>query len=680
MLGILLTLLISNSPGATGAETRPLEIIEVRSPRETASSVAETSLTVLDSAEIARERPVHPNEIFDRVPGAWIVRASGQEHLTALRSPVFTGPGACGAFLVLENKVPTRPAGFCNVNELFEVNIPQASRIEVLRGPGTVVQGGNALHGAILVDSTSPPADGRLSLSLEAGANDYRRGSLATSGDELSLAASYTDAGSFRIDEGYRQAFANLGWRTTAGKANVHTSFSWAYLDQDTAGFIIGKDAYRDSELRSQNLNPDAFRNVRAARLVSNVTWKSARRGVLELIPYLRSSEMEFLQHFLPGAPLERNGQDSAGVLFSWSGPRNWSVGADIEWADGYLAEFQPGPVVSGSAFLRETRPSGFHYDYDVTAISLAAWSQKSINISNNHILTIGIRFEHNDYEYRNGMLDGNTRDDGTECGFGGCLYTRPESRADRFRNFAPELGLRWNISDTRKAHIRLTQGFRAPQATELYRLQSGQSVADLDTVTLAALEAGFSARGDQWRYEIAAYLMRKDDFIFRDSAGFNVSDGKSRHSGVEFDLFRQLTAHTGIDANFSWSNHEYDFSRTIARGEMIRSGNQIDTAPEWLGALRLNWAPREHQVFEAEWVYTGSYYLDAANQHEYGGHSLLNLRAAFELPGGGHHLSLRLNNLLDNAYAERADFAFGDYRYFPGGGRQLFVTWEYRR
>ena len=115
--------------------------------------------------------------------------------------------------------------------------------------------------------------------ALEAGANDYRRGSLATSGDELSLAASYTDAGSFRIDEGYRQAFANLGWRTTAGKANVHTSFSWAYLDQDTAGFIIGKDAYRDSELRSQNLNPDAVRCLSDRRAMVNRAAARRRAG-----------------------------------------------------------------------------------------------------------------------------------------------------------------------------------------------------------------------------------------------------------------------------------------------------------------------------------------------------------------------------------------------------------------
>ena len=32
------------------------------------------------------------------------------------------------------------------------------------------------------------------------------------------------------------------------------------------------------------------------------------------------------------------------------------------------------------------------------------------------------------------------------------------------------------------------------------------------------------------------------------------------------------------------------------------------------------------------------------------------------------------IDALLDTDYAERADYAFGEYRYFPGAGRQVFV------
>ena len=38
-------------------------------------------------------------------------------------------------------------------------------------------------------------------------------------------------------------------------------------------------------------------------------------------------------------------------------------------------------------------------------------------------------------------MLSGNTRDDGTICGFGGCYYSRPEDRKDNFDEVSFRLG-----------------------------------------------------------------------------------------------------------------------------------------------------------------------------------------------------------------------------------------------
>ena len=39
---------------------------------------------------------------------------------------------------------------------------------------------------------------------------------------------------------------------------------------------------------------------------------------------------------------------------------------------------------------------------------------------------------------------------------------------------------------------------------------------------------------------------------------------------------------------------------------------------------------------------------------------------------------SLRVDNVFDTAYADRADFAFGNYRYFPARGRALFLSFDY--
>ena len=98
-----------------------------------------------------------------------IQRGSGQESLTAIRSPVLTGAGSCGAFLFLENGVPMRPVGFCNVNVLFEVNTEQAQAVEVLRGPGSALYGSNAMHGTVNVLQPWPLERPLLAASLDGG-------------------------------------------------------------------------------------------------------------------------------------------------------------------------------------------------------------------------------------------------------------------------------------------------------------------------------------------------------------------------------------------------------------------------------------------------------------------------------------------------------------------------------
>jgi iron complex outermembrane receptor protein len=661
------------------SELNELPVVEVRSQRYEINSMVSSSVSALNFEQIRVVGSKHPNELFSRVPGAWISTGSAQEHLTAIRSPILTGAGACAAFMVLEDDVPTRPSGFCNVNQLFEVNLNQADRIDVLRGPGTVTYGSNALHGAINILTAGPASSPFAEFALEAGSDAYYRGSMALSGAHSALQANYTDSGSFRDDEGFRRGLLNLQIEHVGRRANGRTSFAYADLDQQTAGYIVGKNSYKNEHLRTKNLNPEAFRKAWASRLSSRWDWLNDDGSELELIPYIRSSRMEFLQHFLPGTPLENNGQDSAGLLFNWSKNENLSSGIDMEWARGELVEYQENPIETGSEFLRETRPQGYHYDYSVKASSLAGWVQWQDELSPHISLTAGLRVEYLVYVYNNRMFDGNTRDNGTECGFGGCLYTRPADRNDSFTNLSPELGLSFVLKRGHSVYVRAARGFRAPQATELYRLQNGQAVADLDSETLDSLELGIKGNSENLSYDFTAYVMRKKNFIFRDAEGFNISDGRTLHSGLESMIRIQATDSLGISANLSWAQHTYDFNRVLGRGEIILKGNEIDTAPAWLSGLRIHWQRFANRAVEAEWVYQGGYFLDAANHHRYPGHSLVNIRGWMVLRNSQHRVSLRLTNLLNVRYAERADFAFGNYRYFPGAGRRISLEWSYR-
>ena len=618
----------------------------------------------------------HVGELLDRVAGTWIVRGSGQDHQTALRSPVLGGPGSCGGFLILEDGIPTRPAGFCNTNQLIEVNSEQARAIEVLRGPGSALFGSNALHGVVNVLMPEPGDPALAGAAVEFGANDYlRAGVLLPFGQDASWlgAVNYADDGGFRDDSGYRQGKLHLkrAWTTADGSFTLAATAT--DLQQESAGFIVGEDAYLDEDLSKTNPNPEAFRDASSARVYGAWTTRMGGFGI-DVRPYLRHSSMRFLHHSLPGQPVEGNGQDSAGVLVAARLHRESSLlvfGFDLDYSDVFLQQTQDGPA-SGPPPQRETRPEGRHYDYSVDALSLATFAQGDYALDERWSLSGGLRLEHARYDYDNHMLAGNTRDDGSLCGFGGCLYSRPADRKDDFTNLAPNLALRYRFAETGTVFLNLSRGFRAPQTLELYRLQSGQEVADLDPEHIDSAELGIRRVGQKMAADVVAYYMRKRDSTFRDTEGFNVSGARTRHRGVEADVDVWLGPDWYLGANVSYAVHEYDFD-AAGRGESFVAGNEVSKAPRWLGGFELRYQPAGGWQTGLRVQHVGEYFLDSANQHQYAGHNIVNLRAMFPL-GERVTLSIKLNNLLDERYADRADFAGRNYRYLPGRGREAFA------
>lgn len=625
----------------------------------------------------------HVHELLNRVAGVWITRASGQEHLTAIRSPVLTGAGSCGGFLNLEDGIPVRPSGFCNVNQLFELVTEQAQSVEVIRGPGNALYGSNALHGIVNVAMPMPGAARSPHLAVEAGANDFYRirAELPWERDAgYLLTGVYADDGGFRDDAGYRQAKLHAKARGSLFGGEMVAGLSATDLAQETAGFIVGQDAYLDPTLNRSNPNPEAFRDAQSQRAYG--LWsRTIDDRHYDVRPYLRRSEMEFLQHFLPGQPLEENGHWSIGIISTVTRDRENStivLGADVEYSDVYLEQTQFGPT-EGSDFLRETRPEGKHYDYTVETFSVAPFAQTEWRAGSRLHLSAGLRLEYLRHDYDNRMLVGNTRDDGTPCGFGGCLYTRPASRSDSFTNLAPKLGGRLQLGDATAAYANVARGFRAPQSTELYRLQSGQQVADLDSERIDSFEIGIRTAGDRWSADVATYYMQKRNSVLRDSDGFNVSNGRSRHVGLEAQLAWRPHAAWQLSTELSYGRHTYDFDLVAARGETFVSGRDIDTAPRWLGNADLRFDASERLTFSLQWTSIGKYYLDAENRYTYPGHDILNLRAHIAA-GASWDVVARLNNVTDETIADRADYAFGNYRYFPGRGREFFLELRYTR
>jgi len=667
---------------AAAATGGPLEEIVVTATRRP-EPVLDVPLSIgrVGHDAIVLVGATHHAEILNRIPGVMIQQGSGQESLTAIRSPVLTGAGSCGAFLFLENGVPVRPVGFCNVNVLFEVNTEQARAVEVLRGPGSALYGSNAMHGTVNVLQPWPRERPLLAASLDGGPSNYWRVKLAGRHEgedaDVGVAGLYVNDGGWRAMSGYQEGKLNVTLAGNWAGAPARADLAVTSLDQDTAGFITGKDAYQSLKLSESNPTPGAYRDASSLRLTGLVQPTLPGGAVLELRPFFRSSRTEFQQHYLLGKPVEKNGQESGGLMtsLSFGNVRDWSViaGADVEFGHATLEEYQQDPTTGGSPPANAIRPAGRHYDYDVHSSVESLYLQAERLFWSRFRVGAGLRAEWITYEYDNRMLDGNTDDQGTPCVPSGCLYSRPADRTDHFYDWTPKLSLSYEITPDLVAYTTAVRGFRPPEMTELYRLQGGQQVADLKPEELDSLELGLKGSWPRVEFQLALYDMDRSGVILRESSGYYVANGRTTHRGVEYELRWRPVSSLELAAAGTYARHQYDFSRQVEGGETITAGNDMDTAPRQIARFGVLWRPDETVEAEVEWMMVGDYWLDAANEHRYSGYGLLNLRGLWRF-APRWTAALRMTNALDVRYADRADYAFGTYRYFPGRPRAVFA------
>ncbi|GHA06962.1 hypothetical protein GCM10008090_15820 [Arenicella chitinivorans] len=661
---------------------RPLEEVAVIS-RRVATPVVDlpANVSVLGNQRLRELSAVHIQQALSQIPGVSMQRGNGQESLPAIRSAVQTGAGACGSVLVMEEGIPVRGAGACNVNELFDTHFEQAASLEVVRGANSAFYGSNALNGSVNVVLSPDVSD---HVRVELGSHNYRRLGAATSyqtaGDSLgALFLTLTDDGGYRDEAGYDQR--KLSWRHQhrLDDWTVNIGATMTRLDQETAGFVIGENSYLDARLARQNLDPEAYRHSRSARAWLGATRQLTTDDEVNATLYIRDTSMEFLQHFLPGDPLEENTQTGFGWQSVWrhqqSASLQWAMGFDGELNALTLTQSQAEPT-PGSDFLRETIPTGIHYDYEVDARQLALFGQMEWQLTETLGVVADLRWESMHYDYDNLTLAGRTRDDGSECGFGGCRYSRPADRRDQFQHVSPKLELRYQPDSRWRWSMRLADAFRAPQATELYRLQRAQNVAELDVVNALSTEFAVRYTSDQLVASLVAFDAQFKNLIIRDSDFFNV-DGQAVDShGLELAVQWQINSAWQWSVNGSWATHRYASEQLV--GEVNLNGNLVDTAPKQFGSTQLGWSPNTGFSMQVEWQHMGDYFTDPENEHRYPGHNLLHLRSQLKL-NETWALSMQLNNVLDKRYAERADFtSFTGDRYFPGQPRSVYFSLEW--
>lgn len=639
----------------------------------------ETSATIdaLSGSEIARSKPSHPAELLNRIAGVHVSELSAEGHSTAIRQPLTTKP----MYLYLEDGVPTRATGFFNHNALYEVNVPQAGGIEVMKGPGTALYGSDAIGGIVNVLTRPAGPKPSLDASFEGGSQGYGRflgsGAFRTAKNAVRADLNLTRSTGWRDLADYDRASGTVRWDTySASGWTARTVATATSVDQHDVPTLNG--ALFDAR-SPVNLAPIATRGVRAARLSSAIE-KESDGTLWSVTPYLRHDVLDIVPSWQLGYDPQvwdtRN--NSAGALLKVRrdvAPLHAQiiVGTDLDYSPGSFTAVQAklarvggtnGAPVSAPSYARGVT----QYDYDVAYRSASPYVQTQWTVTSKLRVDAGARYDLAGYAYTTHLAPVDT---GT--------HRIPASTSVSYAHLSPKLGLTYDVTPSLNVYASYRHGFRAPAQSQLFQQNSAVNTVGLRPVRANSIEGGVrGALGSHVAYELDAYDMTIDDDIVTYVTPQNTREatnaGETRHRGVETSLGVQLAPSLRADVSYSRTSQRYVSWSPSATTSY--AGKVIEGAPRDLGDLLVTWAPSALRGGRAavEVVHVGEYAMDPANTHYYGGYRTATLMLDYPAFRNGS-LFVRVNNVTNRNFAEVVTYdAFQKEQYQPGDPRTVRV------
>ena len=684
------------------AEEEAVEVMVVTSSRQAQAltNLAET-VSVLDEATIKAVSPGHPAELLNRVSGVHVNDLGGEGHMTAIRQPITTG----GVYLFLEDGLPTRPTGFFNHNGLYEIDIPNAGRLEVTKGPGSALYGSDAIGGLFNILTPEPSAEFGGRLQGELGSDGWQRalvnvsGPLVSTGDTQHSAfwqLNTTQSDGFREESDYERLSSNFRLDSElSAQTRLKTLVSFGKIDQSgTSGLSFSE--FKQQPERNYFHGDIGARDVQALRVSTELRHQFSERSELMLTPFFRDNRSDLMPSWMLSYDpvLQQTKFQSYGLLAQFSqhssDTLNWTSGVDIDYTPANFAEQQiiARPVNGIYRDYSLTGRSNYHYDADQTVLS--PYAQLQWFASEQLIVSLGARYDYFKVDYTD-LLDASVPQQ-----VGRTLWLRPPSQSISYRQLSPKAGIVWKFADNQQLYANRRHAFRVPSVGQVFRPGSSFNSTALEPVTAVNHEIGWRAQFERVQLETSLYdLNIQDDVVtYIDGNTRKVTNaGETSHRGVEMMLNFALSAQwrwqvSGTYTKQQYEDFQYLFScfppacaRPISETRNF-AGFEVGKAPTQLWQSSLSYQPAAFSglSLELEWQKVGRYFTDETSTNTYPGHDLWHLRARYELTPQ-LSVAARLMNLGDKTYSTLTSNQVGSsaIEYRPGMPRSVFVSATYQ-
>lgn len=635
------------------------------------------SLQVIDQNDIATQGARTTSEVFDMVGGAMVGNVPGNPAVVTMRG--FSG----NTVSVLHDGVRLGTSTIVTRNlDTFGLE-----RVEVLRGPASVLYGEGALGGAINLVSRKPQL-GATSMEGMLGVgsfNTWRAGldvnkplsdTVAVRGFVSRLRSDSLDD----IDNNQTDLLTvggSLLWRADSGMSML---FSFEHAEDDSTGTYQGSPmvpaevALRPSHVvrsadgfvvdeatRHVNYNPlgattGANSDLMRWRvelplgnhwsLQNDLSWYQADRDFFysdnwiysratgqfsrtaERIQHEQQTWNERLAVSFDGQVGGHRNRFTAGIEYNdtdFHNPRQTGITTPVSPLDPALGVFPDGSAANFPG-------AGNNVIFDSRLRTSAIFAENALNVTDRWILLAGTRIEK--IKLSRDIRDLNT---GTSESF------RPD-----YDPFSWRVGTVFDLTPDVQVYGQYSTAV-SPVST-LLTMRPAAGVFDLSKGK--SLEAGIKASVWDKRMELtaAAYRIERDNILTRDPSNpsISVQGGEQSSQGVELSAQAQVTRGLRLDLAVAYGTARYD--KLLEAGGADRTGNRPTNVPNGTASLAASYHFLGLPLsIGASGRNVGGFYTDNANTIHVRGHTTFDAWMGYDW----QRLSavLRVRNLTDEVY-----------------------------
>ena len=642
------------------------------------------SVSVITQEEIRRSSARNVGELLEDIPGVRINNDGGQ----GMKRIKIRGEDAFRTLVMIDGQKVSEHKSMSGSPMLIDPSMIE--RIEVIKGPASVLYGSDAIGGAINIITKkggTKPIEGEVSAGMNTSASGKNAsGSIygGIDGWKYRLSASIEDNDNLKTPKGementYFTARSVSGFLSydftpdaTVGASLDYYDLEFGSSDVNTPGFAV--DVPKWTRFKAAAFGE--FKNITSSfvRLRTDIFYQKSKKDMTNTVPGVWTQgevdtfkAMGFEEAFLnrvgvqagnayvlqPHASNDMN-QYGFSIQADWQiGDRNYLIaGYEISYDDLNAHSWNTGTNVMPMMLTDK--------NYDGYQMTNAVYASMETLLSANLTLTYGARYTwvKTDMDSINNKMGTKTSGEGSD---GKIVFNA---------------GVLWHGTDNLTLRASYAQGYRSPILQELYIDTSMGSTGttyanpDLKPETSDNFEIGARWNSTGLSADLAIFYSTADDYIATlynaQKRGYqynNVAEAKT--FGVELTSSVRI-AETGFEPYLTatWMRRQYQNGNGFSTYDTATPEFMLRYGVRWSGMyagldLRADAFARSQTEIEYD---DGVQSAAGSNSYRLGGYTTLNLTAGVDFgPKRQYSFDLGLYNIFDKGYQEQT------YIYEPG-------------